>query len=119
MVEDTVTLGSLYDNSELYDDREFVSHYRELSDQSFTVKILPYSNIKYVLTRDGKTSVVDAYKNFATPAQKKLVGEKLRFFDQTRIVIMDGNMVVDGNHHLIAAFKSKKDVKYIDLADIS
>lgn len=114
-----VKLTDLYDESELNDESEQLYHFTDPDnfDVYYSVKTISPSDIRKLLTPDGNSKLVDAYKRFATSEQKKLVKFKASRFDHDRIVVLYNNRVVDGNHHLMAGLLSNNDVKFIDISD--
>jgi nitrogenase subunit NifH len=116
---ETVTLAAICDNGELWDEREYISNFSEHANDEFTVQIMPHAEIKKVMTNHGDKTVLQAFRDHAASWQKKLVADKVKNYDNTRIVVMNGNSIVDGNHHLVATYKAKKDLKFIDLEEKS
>ena len=121
-VGQTVTLNDLYETHELYDHSEsigrFVDNYGDsVTKEKFTVKeMLPNEAMKLETDKDN-TTIFQAYKKFATRAQKKIVADKKKKFDESRIVVIDGTTVIDGNHHIIAAIELNKPFLHINLSD--
>ena len=59
-----------------------------------------------------------SYKLFASKEQRDIVKHKRKYFDNDRVIVVKGNIILDGNHHTVAAILSDKPIKYIDLNDI-
>lgn len=114
-----VTLLDLYSQDELDDETEAIYHYgdEETARHPFTVKTMAAQQAKNLLTKKGDITVVAAFKRFADADQKAIVKDKIANFDPSRIVVLDGNKVIDGNHHLMAALAKKQNILYIDLAE--
>lgn len=72
---------------------------------------------KQFKTMQEDMTVFESYTNHAHKDQKEIVKDKMRSFDSDRIIVTSNNKVVDGNHHLIAAIKMNKPIKYINLQD--
>ena len=45
------------------------------------------------------------------------VKEKMRDFEEDRIIVLEGDRVLDGNHHLVAALQLGRPVLCIDLEE--
>ena len=70
----------------------------------------------YVTPRDDMT-VFEAFRRFASKEQKRMVRERAKQYDSTRIIVTMFQTVVDGNHHLIAGILAKQPIRYINLAE--
>ena len=68
-----------------------------------------------LMTADGMTSSLDAFTLHAEQWQRELVDRKAAHFDRERILICRGNLLVDGNHHLVAAHRLGEPVWIVDL----
>lgn len=112
-----VTLLDLYDIDELEDESESLYHWIDPDDyeKEFTVHILPYTQLKNLKTPIGDMTIWEAYLQFANSEQKQIVKDKVKNFDKDRIIVLANETVLDGNHHVIAAIKTKNTVKYIDI----
>jgi hypothetical protein len=114
----TVRLTDLYDESELTDPSEFLHNYIDEDDleRDFMVfQMTPQEARAYQTARDDM-SVFDAFRQFASKAQKQLVKDKRLRYDTNRIIVVINKTVVDGNHQLVAGILAKQPIKYIDLA---
>ena len=69
--------------------------------------------------------VLDAFSQFAEPWQRKLVSDYRRSLRNNKlsgledVVLLDGDQVLDGNHRCVAAHQAKKDLRYVDAADLA
>ena len=114
----TVKLADLYDDYELHDQREMLTNYvdPEDIDKDFVVQTMTPAQAKtYVTARDDMT-VVDAFKQFASREQKRLVREKAKRYDADRIIVVFDRSVIDGNHQLMAGIIANRPIRYIDLS---
>lgn len=114
-----VKLTDLYDEDELFDQREMLAKYIDLADldRDFVVHTMtPAQATTYVTARDDMT-VVDAFKSFASREQKRVVRDKAKRYDADRIIVVFNRSVIDGNHHLMAGIMAKQPIKYIDLSE--
>lgn len=117
----TVTLLDLYDERELTDPREMLHNYAgPFSDwqKPMTVRTMTPEQAKTFRKAESDMTVVDAFKKHATKAQKALVREKAKNFDHGRIIVVADDMVVDGNHHLVAAIMAKQPIRYVDVVEL-
>ena len=114
-----VRLSDLYDEAELRDEMEMLTHYLDDDDlqRAFDVHVLTPEQAKTYTTPKDNTTVWQAYRQFATREQKRVVREKARHYDANRIIVTMHNTVIDGNHQLIAGILAKQPIKYINLAD--
>jgi len=112
-------LGDLYTNAELTDESEALFHClsAEVEGFDFTSKLLAWDDIAILETWGGGEKLIASMRSHATPEQIELIKEKSQSFDADRCVVLEGPRVVDGHHHLIAAFQIQKDVSYIDLEE--
>lgn len=117
ITENTITLNDLYDDSELNDETEDLYHWThpDQHNTQYAIRTMFPDQIKKLKTSHGDMTLIDAFKQFATPDQKRLVKSKAKNFDHNRIVVIANNTVIDGNHHLIAAIASNNPVNYIDI----
>lgn len=114
-----VRLIDLYTPSELRDESERLAHSVSVMEWDIwlPVRTMSAEEARGIKTRAGN-SVLSAYEKEATKQQKKIVAEKIKDFDDSRIIVLELDEIIDGNHHLIAAIKLDKPVRYIDLADL-
>jgi hypothetical protein len=114
-----VLLTDLYTVGELRDEGEKIAHETSPIDWEIplTVHVMSPEQSREVEAYHGVTVFV-AYEKDATKAQKRIVAQKIKDFDEQRIIVLSANEIVDGNHHLIAAIISNKPVQYIDLSEL-
>lgn len=112
-----IQLKDIYNPSEM--DDEFEALFHEIDERSidgcFEVKELLPENLRALQTYMGDMSVIDAYHLFAEPGQDNRVTQLMENFDDERVIVVRGNRVIDGNHHLVAAHKLGRPVQAIDL----
>ncbi len=111
-------LLDMYSSSELNDDTEVIYHYvpEDFEDCQFDVfTIEPDSIPRLIAPGDGRSLLVDVFAEFATEEQREIVAEKKSAFDADRIVVMSGSIVLDGNHHVMAAHQLGESFQAIDL----
>lgn len=115
LCESFVKLTDLYTDHELNDENEALYNYVSEDDfnTEFEVKEMSYLDANKLKTLHGDMTVIEAFKDYADNDQKELVKYKMDHFDSNRIVVLSGNVVIDGNHQVVAAILSKKPVKYI------
>lgn len=116
----TVSLLDLYTASELTDETELLGRLG-LGSMYWKVKIpvrimSPEDARECVNARDEP--IFDAFTHYATKRQRQLVDRYARDYDHDRIIVLEGDTVIDGNHHLIAAILANQPVRYIDLTDL-
>jgi hypothetical protein len=115
----TVMIRDLYNRDELDDnddDADTIAHMVDYYDPThYPVKILSSEQLKKLKTTIGDMTVLQAYKNHADKDQKSIVKSKSKKFDDNRVIVLDGNKVIDGNHHVIAAIQLNKTVKAINI----
>jgi hypothetical protein len=121
----TKRLADLFTPDELWDETEVIGRLAMEYGVSFWKKACAFplpvkeaapdhaANHWTNLGRPIKT----AFRN-ATKQQRQLVAAKAAKFQSDRIVVLDGNQIIDGNHHIVAAIKAGQPIKYIDLADL-
>lgn len=113
-------LTDIYSDAELYDEEEILGLRLQEYDWrgiDLPVREMSAEEVTRLCGRDGVSTVIAIFRAFAEPWQRELVREKVRDFDAGRIIIVEGNVVVDGNHHVVAAVRKKKPIFYIDLRD--
>lgn len=81
--------------------------------ESFEVKTMPVSTVKKL--KISNDYIIDVYHDHAYDEQKELVQDKIDNWDEDKIVVMDGSIVVDGYHQVVAAILSNRAINYIDL----
>lgn len=113
-------LDEIYTNAEIRDESEALSHFVNMEDLDFdfSVKILNRSHIQELLTWRGDMYLLDAMRDHATPEQIDLIKSMADDFDHDRCVVIDNGRVIDGYHHIMAAYQIGEDVQYIDLNDV-
>ena len=117
--DSTVTLLDLYTPRELMDTTEILHDYAPSMDWETPLNVSEMAWEKvYELKNIGGDKIFDTFRDHATGAQKKIVAKKTKSFDANRIVVLSGDYVIDGNHHVIAAIIGKRTILYIDLADL-
>jgi len=117
--KETVKLEDLYDWHELNDESETLYHWIDDNDLKnvFEVQTMMPAQAKHLETAKNDMTVYDAFKKFATKDQKALIKNKSKNYDPNRIIVLSGNTVIDGNHHVIASILNNKPLKYIDLSE--
>lgn len=118
-VGNQIRLIDIYSPSELSDESEVIAH--EVSpmewDQPLTVKTMTPDEAKRVESRHPGLSLIDSYTKDASKKQKKIVADKIAKYDEERIVVLSGDTIIDGNHHVIAGILGGKPILYVDLAE--
>ncbi len=110
----------LYDDEyEAMDSEEQRSAFIEEEDfeTDFTVFTMTPEQAKKVLTLRGDMTVFDAYQELGDKRAKSMIKDKTTTYDKERIVLMMGENLLDGYHHLIAGILTNNPVKYIDLME--
>jgi len=113
-------LDELYTNAQIRDESEALSHFVDMDDLDFdfSVKILNKHHIEELLTWRGDMYLLDSMRDQATPEQIDLIKSMADDFDHERCVVIDNRRVIDGYHHIMAAYQIGEDVQYIDLNDV-
>lgn len=113
-----VRLTHLYSERDLNDEEEALYHHisKDYADAEFAVAEIPHDQLFALLTRLGDMSVIEAFEDLADPDSLDIVKDKVQDFDADRIIVLCEQRVIDGNHHVAAAFQSGRGVRSIDLA---
>lgn len=119
-----VKLTDIYQGSELRDENELLV--RVLDDIGriptlkfeFTVHTMPAAQAAKIKMFGQTRTVLAAFKKTAVGAQKKVVKDKVKNFNNDRIVVLMGGDMIDGHHHLIAAIQTGNPISYIDLDEV-
>jgi hypothetical protein len=116
-ISQKIRLQDLYDDYELNDSSEAKYNFLSPEDlnKQFTIKTMSPQEMKNLKTHFGDNTVIDVYKNFATPDQKQIVDDKIKYFEHDRIVLIANKTLLDGYHHVVAGILSNRPVKYIDI----
>lgn len=112
----TVRLTDIYSIRQLRDKTERLHQYLspDCLRKKFVVQAMRPRALKQLLANPLDT-VLDAYNEYATEEQEALIARKMEHFDTGRIIVVAGDYLVDGNHHVIAAIRLAQPVQYIDL----
>jgi hypothetical protein len=113
-----VRLLDIYDELELDDEEEALYHFVcEDHEEVFyeVTEMEPDFFERLVSSSDGHSSILQLYRDHANKDQKSIVADKVDNFDEDRIVVLNRHIVVDGNHHIIAAAQLGRSIKVIDL----
>lgn len=112
----TVTIQDLYPDNEWDDENEAIYHFvdSEILDQKFTVKTMSAEQAKEYTTGNGEY-IMDIFEQYAETWQRKLVQNKIKNWDNDRIIVVDGKIVIDGNHQIVAGILANKPIKFIDI----
>ena len=113
----TILITDLYSERDLTDESELISQYAPPIDwdNPLTIKVMPVDQIKTLLDIRER-SILQSFRN-ATKDQRELVKYKIDNFDAERIVVLCDDTVIDGNHHVIAAIRASKPIRYVDLSE--
>ena len=115
-----VTIFDVVSDETLNDQDEAISEFINPEEERFhnyRYKILQLSPSKaktLFLSATGETPVYKAFQN-ASPSQRKIVKEKIKNFDDERVIVASNRTLLDGYHHLIAAIQLNKPISYIDI----
>ena len=115
-------LSDLYTPNEYEDEEETlglaVMNNPGLVDIDFRVRHLPHAELVNLMTYFGEEQkIMDVYEDFADEDQRETVKAMIQNFDTDRIVVLENNRIVDGNHHVTAAILSGQDIRAIDLSN--
>ena len=117
---DDMKIQDLYPEEDLDDEIELLLS--ELSDDAlefeFEVRSLTHAQTARALTPIGDLTVAEAMHSLADADQWEIICHKQENFDAQRVIVMRGESVIDGNHHLMAAHLSGRGVNYIQLEDV-
>lgn len=107
------------DEDELYDDSEIISSFIDEEDleREYTVNYMTPEVAKTLTTAKNDATVLETYYNHAEEEQKNIVNDKMKSWDDERIIVIMNKTVLDGNHHLVAGILSSRNIKYIDIAE--
>ena len=119
LMNESIKLTDIYDYDELHDETERLYNYIDDEDlkRDFTVRNMSPQEARTFTVGGDNTLIMDAYKNFASREQKRLVKEKMKYYDYNRIVVVMNKTIIDGNHQIVAGILAKQPIKYIDLAE--
>lgn len=117
---ETVTLLDLYDPSELSDPREMLSQHAAPVDweKPLVVHTMTPEQARTYRAWASDETVLGRFQKHAKKAQRALVRDKATNYDESRIIVVCHDAVLDGNHHLVAAIRANRPVRYVDLAEI-
>lgn len=112
-------LDEIYDEEQLEDPSEALHEFisPEDLDVAFLVKTMQPAEIAKLETFRDTSTIVEMYESGAGPKQKKIVEDKMKRFDASRVIVIAGTTLLDGYHHAIAAIKLDKPVRYINVYD--
>lgn len=112
-----ISLLDLYSRRDLSDEEEILHQFvdEELEDATFEVLIMAPQSFDGLRCHDGATKPMDAFRDHAERWQKDMVADLCKNLPEDRIILVSGNLVVDGYHHLVAAAQLGRSVNYIDL----
>lgn len=113
-----IRLTDIYTHDALNDEGEALYHHisDDYEDAEFAVMDVPHAEISALLTPLGDMSVIDAFADLADAEAKDIVRAKMQDFDADRIIAVCQGRVIDGNHHVVAAWQAGRDLRAIDLA---
>lgn len=119
-----ITLGELYrDDSTLFDPTEALGRWLDDAgmcalDTAFTVREMALPEAGRLVGMDGETPVLELFRTLGRRSKSRaIVKEKMRDFEEGRIIVIEGDKVLDGNHHLVAALQLGRPVLVIDMDD--
>ncbi|WP_411839872.1 hypothetical protein [Paracoccus sp. ME4] len=112
-------LTDILSPEELSDEDETLFHFLpeedEIAEIDFGTREIEAADIPQLLMPDGVTPVIEAFDDFAEAEQRDLVACKMADFDEDRILVVKGMIVLDGQHHLVAAHRLGREVTVLDL----
>lgn len=111
------TIQDIYDVDDLEETELLTQRLseHEWEDQIYAVQTLHPEDFSRLIACDGTSNPLDVMRDFAEDWQFELIAQKAASFDEDRILVCEGNLLVDGNHHLCAAAQIGKPIHYIDL----
>lgn len=113
----TARLIDLYDEADLEDESETISHFVGPEDYEVALPVVTIAvpELLKLRTPAGDMSVIEAFDEFAEPEQEKIFKKKMKNFDPDRVIVVHGDRVIDGNHQVVAAHRLGRVVQAIDL----
>ena len=121
LTSNLVSIFDIVDEETINDQREQLYDLidpEEERNYKYEVKTISAKQAKkQFMTMQEDMTVFESFVDNANKDQKEIVKDKMRSFDTNRIIVTSNDKVVDGNHHLIAAIKLDKPIKYINLQD--
>lgn len=116
----TVTLADLYGSYADLDEDEALANNVSASDFDvpFTVKTLQPNSVKTL-----QPDLIQNFARFATKEQKQTVAHYKRQFQAqgaaNEIIVLNRQIVLDGQHRAVAAWLAKVPISYIDISECS
>lgn len=117
----TVRITDIYSNAEIMDETEMLFTAldgRGWEGHDFVVRTVPPSEMRHMVGSDFETPILQLFEENASEESRSLVRENVGDFDETRILVADRQMLVDGYHHFVAALELERSVRLIDLNDL-
>jgi hypothetical protein len=124
---ESLTLLDVYGGSMANIDRD-EGIFNEVGTMHFKVPLpvykVPWQNLPNLKSQDGELSVHDAYEMWSDHGQTSKVNgmvksfRKKEFLHPWDIIVLDGDVVIDGYHRVTAAFKAKHDLRAVNLEDL-
>ncbi len=110
-------LSDIYDIRDLDDEEEFLFHHLDEEDLSrdFAVQTLAHDQIAHLLHPDRTSHILELYRDFGDARAQDVVARKMLDFDTDRIVLIRGQVLLDGYHHVVAAHQLGHCVRCLDL----
>lgn len=115
-----LSLDEIYlDDSPLDDDSEIINNFVSPmdSDKPMPVKTLTAEQASQYFKVDG-TPLMVVFSDHATDDQIEMIEYKKRRFDNHRVLVSSGDLLLDGYHHAVAAIQLGKPINYVDVNDM-
>jgi hypothetical protein len=116
----TITLNRLYGGN--FPDRyeDFWDHVRSHElDKELPVRVLPAFNLKLLLTSQYRKEDIDEVSELLNDGQRDIINRYQKDPQlSSKIIVLSGNRIVDGNHRALAAALNNVSINYVDLADL-
>lgn len=116
---ETITLDELFGPFSSLDENELLVNCVDPDcwETRFTVKEMRLEELRQIRADESGLPIIEAFEKYASRDQRRYVRSISRKDLAAKVIVMDGEMLLDGFHHTIKAIQTVEALRCIDISE--